>query len=227
MNKIHLSSVKTSAIALKEAIRAFIVRLWMRNVKSDCYSISVLDYWKVICYDRFKLLKKTSLYTPSFIIMEGYAKILHHYTELSTIPEVRINDEKKLKYERLSFKYLCVLACYKGLLCKKSNIFSEYLVQSFICSENDDLNSQLGKCIAQLNGLKYDLSALEIKDKKAKKLTMADCEREMQVLKSEGYDVNRKMPLSEYIMAQNLFRERVEAKKRQIEEQKNGRTRNN
>lgn len=228
MNKIHISSVKTSAIALKEAIRAFIVRLWMRNVKSDTNSITYSDYIAVLCAEKYSKLKKLHIFTPFSIIMQGWIGILEDYNKRSTASQVKQNNANRAKLERLYRRQQIVYSCFWYLCLKPSEEVTRTLVDlTFGVSFDDDRLTQTQKCLAELKGLKLNIAQLQEKEGKLPKKTDADYKREFQrICTWSKREISKNILLSDYIEIQNDYIAYHEELKRQQEEKNNG-TRNN
>lgn len=226
MNKMHIEPIKTAYEGLKEAIRAYIVRLWMRNVKSDTDSITYNDYIYVLYGEKYSKLERLHIHTPKSILMQGWIGILEDYNSRSTATEVKQNNAKRSRQQRLYRKYQMVYSCYTVLCLKMSEKCTQLLIDYFVVSADDSRLTQTSKCQAVLKGLKFDIESLKVENKENTK-TIADYKREFQrICTWAKREIPKNIMLSDYIEIQNDYIAYHEELKRQQEEKKNG-TRNN
>jgi len=203
----------------------------MLNVRHDCDSINVDTAFKLFSHENVYLLKKLHIYTPKRILMQSYAMIVGHNTVLSKNPQIKASANKQAVLEKKIQRHTIILACRKVIQYRESEICKKWLVNQFIVKETDDRLTQFNKIEAERKGLEYSIGTIitqseKVSNTKSKKVTYYDYLKEMQILQKNGYKVSLKMSYSEYIMAQNLFYDECEQNRKQIEEQKNGRTRN-
>ena len=215
MIKNVLERIKTSLQGLKHGFSAFIDRLWLRNVKTQCESITWGDYMKVICYDRFKLMLKTNIYTPKRIVIKGFAMLLEDYNTITTNVSVRVNEEKRTSAQRLSHRHRIIFACYTSMRFHDEPYIRQTLCNYMVIGESDDRLTAINKCIAVLKGLDMQITSLQVHND-YKKPMMADYEKERQILSQyQGYNIPSTITMSEYAILQNLYREHVENLKKQ------------
>ena len=228
MDTDRLKYLISSAIGV---IMDYIERLLLLNVKTDCDSIQTGEAFRLFADNKLSILKKLHIYTPKSILMHGYARIIEHNNRLSENPQVKKNSDIQADITRKIIRHTTILACRKAVIYLDSEVCKEWLNMQLICNIDDDTDLIIRKCDAELKGLSHQIDELIVKNSKktekdAKKVTYYDYLKEFQIV-TEKRTMSLKEPYSSYIVAQNLFYDEMESKKKQIELQKNGRARNN
>jgi len=222
MTKDTFKPLKIALHGCKSVVRERIDKMFLVNVSTSCDSITLGDYLKVICYERYELLQKTHLYTQKRILIRGLAMLLEDYNRLTTNPEVRQTKEKQAKIVRKSERRTIVYGCYLILKNRESSIVMDYLTKQHIIEPNEDRLKAFRRCIAELKGLDLEIDTLITKSD-VKRPTMTDYNQERsRISKFVGFPILSTIQLSLYIGYQNDYRDYCN----ELEKQHNG-TRNN
>lgn len=208
---------------LLNMFRIFLKKLYLSNLYTDCYKITLKTWGEVIYDENYKGLKKRKLYIPKQYIKEAYNKVYEHYISLSDIDEA--NEIRKIE-QKIAKKHLNIFLlkiCYMCLpISDTENIRLLASRLGYRDKEKDKLIKHIEMGIglqnAELIGYLKEKDEILSKTKKTgEKDSWKTIYANLASLSKAGFEVDINMPLAQYISSiglSNRLAESIKAPKK-------------
>jgi len=189
-------------------LAAFLHKLLMLNMYTDCYQLPVMNYIDIISLKDIKKYKRTFFPVTVSCYREAIESVSNHLLELSKNTKVQTINRVASEIERLKQKYESLVIIGIVLEHRESEISLLNLKQlGYDCKDRE---SALKRIIAAMKNISINIKLLEkeyedTKESGTNKATSkAEFITQKQILNKMGYNINEKSSTADYILSIGL-----------------------